>query len=151
MASSKVKITSKCAPPPADGQILFPSGSPTPAGRRVLIEGNHTSKLMKAGMRSDGGNAACLLGGALAGFGGEGAEIDYRTVGFLGVVSRDRWLALQFLVSLLTTLGALITAWQSYITDSAADGSFANDTAVAALVIAAVIAIVKFIKEYREL
>lgn len=152
MARARVGITSRCAPSPPDGQILLPVGTTPPSGRRVLVEGNDNSKLMKVGIRADSGEAACLGGGALASFGGEGAEIDYCGVGFLGILRRDRWLALQFVASLLTVVGALITAWLTYGKNSAEDaGSFANNTAVVALAIAAFIAVVKFIKDYRDL
>lgn len=152
MASSKVRVTSRCAPSPSDGQILLPEEAKLPKGRRVLVSGNQKSKLMKVGVRSDSGQAACLGGGALSRFGGEGAEVEYRSVTFLGVLWRDKWLGLQFVASVLTTVGALITAWLTYGKNSADDaGSFANNTAIVALVIAAIIAIAKFVKEYRDL
>ena len=137
---------------PADGQILLPLGSTAPKARRTLVEGEGTSKLMRSGIRSDAGNAACVSGSALSAFGGEGAEIRYRGVSFVAVLMRDRWLGAQFLIAVLTLVGAGLTAYLTFNKSSGEEaGTFANQTAVFALVIATVLAFLKFVKEYRDL
>ena len=53
---------------------------------------------------------------------------------------------------MLTLAGAAITIYITYIKASAPDaGSFANTTAVIALVIAALLSLLKFFKEYHDL
>jgi hypothetical protein len=106
---------------------------------------------MRPGIRGDTGTSACVNGSTLAAFGNEGAHVRYRGIGFFGTLRRDPWLSVQFAISLLTLAGAGITIYITYVKASAPDaGSFANNTAVGALVIAAVLSVLKFLKDYHD-
>jgi hypothetical protein len=147
-----VHLTSRCQPAPAEGQIFLPNSVSPPSGRRILVDGKGRAKLMKGGVRSDGGTSACVSGATLAAFGGENTEVRYRGVGFVGTLTRDRWLAVQFAISLLTLIAAGFTAYGTYVKSNGADaGSFANNTAFVVLLITAALSALKFVKEYHEL
>jgi hypothetical protein len=152
MSSATVRLTAYGAQVPADDTILLPRQTTRPDGHRLLVEGNSKSKLMKAGSRSDDGTAACVSGATLIVLGGEGGEVSYKGVGFVGVLTRDRSMLVEFLILILTAVGTLITAWLTYIKNEAdSAGDFANNTAMVALVIAVVLALLKFLKDYRDL
>jgi hypothetical protein len=147
-----VNLTSRCTGAPTDGLMLLPIGSTVPRGRRLLLDGNGKSKLIKSGIRSDNGQAACVSGATLATFGGEGTQVRYRGVSFAGTLRRDRWLAAQFAISVLTLAAALLTGYLTYLKNSAEQaGSVPHQTAFIALVIAFALSVLKFLKEYREL
>lgn len=149
---AKVKLASQCQPPATDGEILLPDGTEPPSGRRVLVECNNNRKLLQAGVRAEaGGKGACVSAATLRFFGGHDVAVRYRGLSFVGVLVRDRWLAAQFLTSVLTLTGAGITAYSSFINDSGDDASdFANRTAFIALLIAFATATLAFIKDYRD-
>jgi hypothetical protein len=147
-----VKLTSRCTGAPTDGLILLPIGSTVPKGRRLLLDGDGRNKLIKTSIRSDNGQAACVSGATLATFGGEGAQVRYRGVSFAGTLWRDRWLAAQFAISVLTLAAALLTGYLTYLKNSAEKaGSVPHETAFIALVLASALSLLKFLKEYREL
>ena len=152
-----VTLTSRCQPAPADGEILLPKNAAVPTGRRTLVfrtsdDGTTIEKLMKAGKRGDSGESACVTGSALDAFGGEGAKVEYRGIGLVSVVIRDTGLTLQFLIAVATFLLATITAYATFIKDSAENAhSFAHRAAVLVFVLAFFISAAKFAKEIHDL
>lgn len=152
MADTQVGLTSTCAPSPARGEILLPAQAAVPTAKRLLVSGNGKKKLMKGGRRGDPGQGACVSAAALESFGGNGAVVSYRGVGFWQLVWRDHGLLLQLSISLITLGGALITAYNTYLKGSGKDAAtFTSKTALTALVLAFVLAVLKFAKEYRDL
>lgn len=153
MASwEEIRVVSACSPPPTDSAIFFPTNVAFPRGRRLLVEGGATSRMMKPGVRTDAGDAACVSGATLAAFGGHNAKVRYRALSLAGVLRRDRWLVSQFVVSVLTLFATVITAYLTFIKNNAANaGDVANQAAFWLLSSATVVAILKFLKEYREL
>lgn len=145
----KVAVVSLCSPPPAEGQILLPKGSTVPK-RRLLVTKGETEMLMKPGVRADSGNAACVSGAALGALGGGDAEVEYREVSFAGVLRRDRWLALQFAIALLSLVATLLGAYGTRIKSGAGPG-FESDTALIAFFLATCLAFLKFANEYRQM
>lgn len=147
-----VALTSLCASAPASDEILLPRGKSVPSDKRLLVSGNDRLKLMRGGVRADNGEAACVSGATLAFFGGDEASVSYRGVGFWQIVWRDAGLRLAMLISALTLVGTVISAYNTYLKSTSKDaGSFTGNTAVVALVIAFALAVLKLVQDYRKL
>ncbi len=130
---------------------LLAAGRAVPAGKRLLVSGNDRRKLMRGGVRADNGEAACVSGATLAFFGGEEAAVSYRGVGLWQLVWRDAGLRLAMLISTLTLVGTVISAYNTYLSTSMDAASFTGNTAFVALAIAFALAVLKLAQEYREL
>jgi hypothetical protein len=130
-----VKITATCGPAPNAGAILLPQGTEVPKGPRLLVRNGSKSPsmLMKAGTRGDVGTSACVSGTDLAQLGGDAATVEYSGVNLLGVVLRDRRVALKLLAALLAFVGTVITAVGELPIDSLKD-PFSGKAIAAALV-----------------
>jgi hypothetical protein len=149
-----VKIVSSCSPAAAGEEILFPKGSEAPAKRLLVkpFEGSDgDAMVLSPGVRSDNGTAACVSGSALSALGGANATVSYRELSFLGVLRRNGWLTLQLVIVVLSLAGALIGAYGTWIKSSGEPSGFANGTAVVVFAISALLALTKFLKEYREI
>jgi hypothetical protein len=150
--AEQVALTALCSPAPLDDQILLPVGTNVPSAKRLLVTANRKSKLMQGGLRADHGEGACVTASTLAFFGGAGAVVSYRGLGFWQLIWRDGGLRLQLLISLVTLIGAVITAYNTYLKSTGKDAAtFTSKTALTALVVAFVLAVLKFIQDYRKL
>ncbi len=139
-------------PSAADDEILLPTATALPSGKRLLVKGNGKTRLMKGRRRSDPGEGACVSASTLRSFGDAGAHVSYRGVGFWQLVWRDSGMLLQLLISLVTLAGALITGYNTYLKSSGTDvATFTSKTAFIALALAFALSALKFIKEYRDL
>lgn len=143
-----VQLTSMCQPEAST--ILLPKGST--AGGRVLLKKGTTERMLHAGVRNDTGTGACVDASLLAAFGEGDVTVEYRTVGLPEAIVRDRWLAIQGLISLLTVVSTGIAGYLTFLKNDAEKvGSFAHETAFIALVVASLLSFLKTWKEFNEL
>jgi hypothetical protein len=118
----------------------------------VLVELGSLAMLLRVGRRQDEGLAACVTGNVLEGVGGDGVEVAYRAIGFWGRVTRDKGLALQLAVAILTWLGAGFSVYGTWLKSTASTAtSWEQKTAVIVFAIAAVLATLKFFQDLRDL
>jgi hypothetical protein len=149
-----VDIVSSCGPAASDGQILFPKGS-APPKKRVLVwlaeGGEDKGIVLSPGLRGDHGTAACVSAATFATLSkGDSITVSYRELSLLGVLRRDDPLTLQLVIVLLSFAGAALSAYATWIKNSAEPSGFASDTAVIVFIIAMALAATKLVKEYRE-
>jgi hypothetical protein len=150
----EVEITGTCSFPRED-TLLVPQGRAY--STRLVVERGHSSaggstKIVGGGVRTDPGEGACVLGELLQALGGEGAHIRYRAASFIDVLRYKPSVLLQFLVVVLTLISTLISAYSAYLTNiSDPSKTFAYGTATVVMVIALVLAVAKFVIDYRKL
>lgn len=150
-AWSEVEVVSACSPAAESGTILLPKES-AKTSRRVLVKGSVKSLVLLAGLRGDSGTGACVSASTLKALGGNKAKVRYRNASFFTVLRRDKWMALQLAIAVLSLAGALLAAYGTWIKNSGeASGGFANSTAVIVFAIATVLAFLKFLSEYHKL
>jgi hypothetical protein len=87
----------------------------------------------------------------LSSLGGEGAEVEYRGVGFFELIWRDVGLRLQVLISVVTFVASIITAYNTYLKNGKDTSDFTSHTAFVAVVLAFVLALAKLYKDYNDL
>ncbi len=150
-----VRVITGCNPLPDDKTFLLPRAADTAAlggKRHVLVTGaNGKNKVLKWSTRADDGQGACVSTGVLRSLGGEG-DVTYRGVGFWKRVPRDPMLRLQALISVLTVVAALLSAYGTWIKSTTGSSATAWDrqTATIVLIVAAALAIAKLVKEAQE-
>lgn len=154
--SAKVRVGAVCAQMPDDKTILLPKMADTSAlssVKHVLVSApQDKKKLLKWSQRSDGGLGACVSPSVLRALGGE-VEVTYEGAGLGKRLQLDAALRLQALISLLTVIGAGLSAYGTWFKNTT--GSTANawdrQTATLVLIVAAALALAKFYKEVKEL
>jgi hypothetical protein len=143
-----LQITGRCQHP-VEGALLLPLGSKSPG--RVLVRGSSNVHLVRASVRDDHGSGACVSGGLLDALGGEGARVTYREARWLHLLRYRPWIWLQIAITLLsftaTGLGAVVT----FSENARDENPVVSGTAVAVLVVMSGLALLKLIKEFREL
>lgn len=150
--AERLGITAQCAPEAADGRLLLPKQHAEPSKSHALVRwGADGRKVMKLGQRTDAGTAACVPASMLAAMGGAGAEVSVEPIGFVKRVRYDVDLALQVLIALLTAVAAGFGVIGTYLSSSAEKATnFEQDTAMVILVVAAVLAVAKLVKDLRD-
>jgi len=148
----QVKIISACSPAPAAGEILFPGSSSVGGGTRLLVKNGESEEILKAGVRGDQGEGACVPPAALTALGGAHTTVTYEKISFFGVLRRKGSLALQLAIVLLSFLGAALSAYGTWVKNNGEPaGSFSNETATIVFIVAGLLALSKLIKEYSEI
>jgi hypothetical protein len=148
---NEIEVTALCQS--SDGHFLLPAGTAEP-GSHVLVQGAGATLILKRGYKGEtAGTGACVSGSALSVLGGEGSTVSYRGIGTLERIVRDRRLLLQAVISLLTFVGACLTAYTAWIKTNASTAAtgWEQDTAAIALIIAALLALLKLYREINEL
>lgn len=139
-----------CVPPPDKGTIRLPKGTPL-TGRRLLLEAGQKKKVLKRAVREDNGTAACLGGSDYSSL-GVAAKARCREIGFARAILGDESLRLSAAIAVTTVLATVLTALATFERNSTDDShAFTRTTALVILVLACGAAILKFVKEYREL
>lgn len=147
-----VKITADCVNAPDEKTFLLPTTRSLPAGRYLLVSGGGRESILRPGLRTDEGDAACVNGMVLAGFGGNGADVTYEMIGFQGRLRRDGMLTLQLAIAVLTVIGAGLTAWGTLLKSGAATAStWEQTTGSVVFLVAAALAVLKFVQELKKL
>lgn len=143
-----VQVTGACSGTP-DNRVLLPQG--TEPQSRLLIESTSGKRwLITGGLRTDRGEGACVSGATLQRLGGERASVKYRAATTLDTLRYRPWTLVQAIVSILTFVGVLITAWAGFLKSNDPTGEgFVYQTAAVALFIAVVGAVSKLWKELR--
>jgi hypothetical protein len=147
----EVQITSRCDSP-REGKLLLPQGTPSSARFVVEPAAGGSKSIVGGGVRNDAGQGACVVGELLESLGGNGARVRYREAGFIDVLRYKPSVLLQFLVMVLTLISTVISAYSAYLTNIADPSkTFAYGTATVVLVIALVLAVAKFVIDYRNI
>jgi hypothetical protein len=149
-----VQLTSGCINPPDEKRILFPrelKDAELPSQSRVLVWNKEKERILRFSSRSDDGSSACVDPSVLATFGTKGVTVEFQGISLWGRFLRDRMLFLQLTIALLTLAGAVFSIIGTYVKSTGDKATpFEQETAVVVLVIAAVLAWLKLIKEVLE-
>ena len=121
------------------GTLLLPMGStPIP---RVVVKANGRTKLLAAGVQSDGGDDAVLPGELLAIFGGSEATISYRSATWRDIIRFKPIVKIQLLVASLTLIATVLSSINAFVgTRSPTTPTFTADAAPWVLGIAFILA-----------
>jgi hypothetical protein len=132
------------------GMILFPSGSE--AVTRVVVKAkNGKTKLLPAGARADGGEAAVLPGDLLVALGGRDAIISYRPATWRDVLRYKPIVKVQLLVVSLTLVATVLSAITSFVgTRSPTTPTFTADAAPWVLGIAFLLAMMNLYSNVKS-
>jgi hypothetical protein len=122
------------------GTLLLPMGyAPIP---RVVVRANGRTKLLAAGVQSDGGNKAVLPGDLLAIFGGSNAAISYRQATWRDILRYKPIVKIQLLVAALTLIATVLSSISAFIgTRSPTTPTFTADAAPWVLGVAFILAV----------
>lgn len=152
--SPRIAVTATCSNPPDDTRILLPKGLPeenVPKEGHVLVAGNGKERVLKVGRRADARAYACVSSGVLHIFGAKGVQIEYEGIGLGRRFLKDNALFLQLSISVLTWVGAVVSATGTYIKNYSVTATpWEQNTAILTLLIAAVLATFKLVKEIHE-
>lgn len=140
-----VELTTLCTAP-TPGTLMLPQGTQTRA-RVVLLRQNGKVRLLKCGLRSDPGAAACADASVVAA--GESGE--YATPGWWQVIRYSTAVKFQLAIAILTAVATLLAAFVTFFNNANSDKNpFAARTAFVAVFVATILAVVKFIKDWRD-
>lgn len=83
---------------------------------------------------------------------GDGVSVSFKPIGFWGRVWRERKPFLQLVIAAFTWIGALIAAWGTWLKSTGDKATtWESETAAIVLILVAVLATLKFIKETNEI
>lgn len=155
--SEQINVVSGCRDTPDDKTFMFPKGA-KPEGvsgkRHVLVRAGDRKKLLKISERSDGGEGACVSASTRSSFGADDVvSVTYDGIGFWGRLRHDSGLRLQALIAILTLVAAGLSAYGTWFknTTSTSATTWDRQTATLVLATAAVLALLKFWKELKDL
>lgn len=146
---TSVELTTLCSNPQG-GTLLLPSDR-QPPGRVLLLRKGESIRLIKAGLRSDPGTAACADASVVSQMAGQDGRVDYAAAGAWDVLRYSAAAQLQLAIAVLTFASAVLAAIVGFFSNSASTTNpFAAQAAFVILVIATGLAILKLVKDWRD-
>ena len=128
------------------GTLMLPTGAMAP-GSLVLLRQGEKVRLLKCGRRSDPGDFACADGSIV----NDGASAQYAKAHWWQVLRYSTSAKLQSAIAVLTVMSTLLAAFVTFFNNASSDKNpFAARTAFVALLVAAVLAVVKLVKDWRD-
>jgi hypothetical protein len=135
---------------PRTGFLLLPQTSDRIHGPVMIKSASLSPRILRCGVRADPGEAAWADAEVVVGAGGEGKTIDYAPAKFLDVLRFSAASRLQAAIGVFTFVAAVLTAYLTFIKNSSASDRFTSGIALVALVIALVLAVLKFRSDWRS-
>lgn len=125
---------------------MLPQTTTTP-GRLVLLRQDEKIRLLKCGLRSDPGTAACADASVVA----VSTSGQYAKAKWWQVIRYSTAARFQLSIAILTGAATLLTALVMFFNNENSDKNpFAAKTAFVILLAAMILAIVKFVKDWRD-